>query len=280
MKKLIRFDWAIKKILRSKANFVVLEGLLSELLNDDIKIQSILESESNQETADDKFNRVDLLVKDSKNQLIIIEVQVRKQIDYLQRMAYGTAKVMTEHIKKADKYKKIKKIISINILYFDLGEGADYIYHGLTKLIGIHNNKELKLSKEQYEIFSEYYIINVNKFNDIAKNTLDQWIYFLKNEEVKKNFKAKGLKEAQEILSIMKLPEKEQKKYDRYLESLMDEDSWMLTYYEVPYEEGIKKGRKEEKEKTAILLYKENMPIKKISSITGLSEEEIKKFFE
>ena len=44
-RKLISFDWAIKKILRSKANFEVLEGFLSELLFDDIKIKEILESE-------------------------------------------------------------------------------------------------------------------------------------------------------------------------------------------------------------------------------------------
>jgi len=49
-KKLIRFDWAVKKLLRNKANFVVLEGFLSELLFDDVKIQKILESEGNQET--------------------------------------------------------------------------------------------------------------------------------------------------------------------------------------------------------------------------------------
>jgi hypothetical protein len=58
---LIRFDWAIKRLLRNKANFTVLEGFLSELFYDDIKINKILESESNQESADDKFNRVDIL---------------------------------------------------------------------------------------------------------------------------------------------------------------------------------------------------------------------------
>ena len=47
-KKLIWFDWAVKKLLRNKANFGVLEGFLSELLYDDIKIERILESESNQ----------------------------------------------------------------------------------------------------------------------------------------------------------------------------------------------------------------------------------------
>ena len=43
-RKLISFDWAIKKILRSKANFAVLEGFLSELLFDDITIKEVLES--------------------------------------------------------------------------------------------------------------------------------------------------------------------------------------------------------------------------------------------
>ena len=32
----IRFDWAIKKLLRDKANYVVLEGLISEIFKEDI----------------------------------------------------------------------------------------------------------------------------------------------------------------------------------------------------------------------------------------------------
>jgi len=61
-RKLISFDWAIKRILRSKANFEILEGFLSELLFEDITILEILESESNQEQKDDKFNRLDIKV--------------------------------------------------------------------------------------------------------------------------------------------------------------------------------------------------------------------------
>ncbi len=61
-RKLISFDWAMKKLLRSKANFEILEGFLSELLKEDISILEILESESNKEDSKDKFNRVDLKV--------------------------------------------------------------------------------------------------------------------------------------------------------------------------------------------------------------------------
>ena len=228
-KKLISFDWAIKRLLRNKANFVVLEGFLSELLFDNIKIEQILESEGNQETEDDKFNRVDILTHNSKNEWIIIEIQSIYEIDYFHRMAYGTSKAISENLKKREKYAEIKKVISINIVYFDLGQGEDYIYRGRTDFKGLHQNDILGLSEKQKQtfvkqeiadIFPEYNLVKVNQFNDIAKDTLDEWVYFLKNSEVQDNFKAKGLKEANEVLDIMRLEKEEQYGYNRYLDSL------------------------------------------------------------
>src|ERR1035437_4766453 len=95
-RKLITLDWAMKRLLRSKANFEILEGFLSELLNEDIVILEILESESNKESKADKFNRVDLKVKNSVGEIIIIEVQYEREFDYLQRMLYGTSRAITE----------------------------------------------------------------------------------------------------------------------------------------------------------------------------------------
>lgn len=132
MKNLIRFDWALKRLLRNKANYKVLEGFMSELLNEEITIINILESESNQETEDDKFNRVDLLVENSKKELTIIEIQQRNEYDYFHRMLYGTSKLITEYLKLGEPYSNIRKVYSVNILYFDLGQGEDYIYHGKT----------------------------------------------------------------------------------------------------------------------------------------------------
>jgi predicted transposase/invertase (TIGR01784 family) len=74
-KKLVRFDWAMKYILRNKANFDVLEAFLSNLLKEEIKVLDILESESNMEAENRKFNRVDLKCKDSQGRQIIIEIQ-------------------------------------------------------------------------------------------------------------------------------------------------------------------------------------------------------------
>ena len=228
-RRLISFDWAMNKLLRSKANFEILEGFLSELLRDDIHIMEILESESNKEDARDKFNRVDFKVKNQKDEIVVIEVQYDRELDYLQRILYGTSRVITEHLRESKPYADIVKVISVNILYFDLGQGEDYVYHGSTVFRGIHRHDVLRFSegqqelygqKELYEIFPEYYLVKVNSFDDIAKDSLDEWIYFLKNEEIKEEFSAKGLAKAKSTLDVLKLPEQERAEYERYQEDL------------------------------------------------------------
>jgi predicted transposase/invertase (TIGR01784 family) len=171
-KKLVRFDWAMKKMLRHKANFDILEGFLSELLEEDITIKQILDSESNKETEDDKYSRVDILVENSKDELVIIEVQNSKEYDYFHRMLFGAAKAITEHIKEGQPYAEVKKVISITIAYFDLGQGKDYVYHGTTVFKGIHKHDILTLADKQmelykksniHEIFPEFWVIKVGK---------------------------------------------------------------------------------------------------------------------
>ena len=283
-KRLIRFDWAVKKLLRNKANFVVLEGFLSELLFDDIKIQKILESESNQDTENDKYNRVDILTQNSKNELIIVEIQNTYEIDFFHRMIYGTSKTLIENISLGQPYSEIKKIISINIVYFDLGQGKDYVYKGKTNFEGLHENDTLQLSiqqkqtftkKEISDFFPEYYIIKVNKFNDIAKDTLDEWVYFLKNSEVKDEFKAKGLAEAKEVLDIMRLDKEQQYGYNRYLDYLHYKASEILSLRLVA-EDKVRQDRSVEIAKNAIIKGAEDTFIADITGLTLGQIEEIR----
>ena len=283
-KKLIRFDWAVKKLLRNKTNFVVLEGFLSELLFDDIKIQKILESESNQETDEDKYNRVDILTQNSKNELIIVEIQNTYEIDYFQRMAYGASKALTENLSIGQPYSDIKKVISINIIYFDLGQGKDYIYKGTTNFYGLHEQDILQLSAKQKEtfvqqkvsdIFPEYYIIKVNQFDDIAKDTLDEWIYFFKNSEVKDHFRAKGLSEAKEVLDIMRLDKEQQYGYNRYLDYLHVKASEALTL-KIEAEEKVRQSEKIEIAKNLIDVGLDNATIAKVTGLTLAQIEQLR----
>ena len=296
-RKLITFDWAIKRLLRSKANFGILEGFLSELLKEDITILEVLESESNKNDKADKFNRVDLKVRNSKAEIIIIEIQYDREYDYLQRIFYGVSKTAIEYMEAGSPYAGITKVISINILYFDLGSGTDYIYKGTTNFIGLHQHDRLELNEKQKQLFKkssveslypEYYLIKINRFNDIAKDTLDEWIYFLKNEEIKENFSAKGLKEAEEKLNFMKLPEEEQKAYEHYQEDLHYQASMFESSFGDGYSEGKAEGKVEGKaegiiegidkatKNIALKLAKTGAGIETIAEVTGLTESEIK----
>lgn len=278
---LIRFDWAIKRLLRNKADYSVLEGFLSELLKDDVSIESILESESNQQLDVDKFNRVDILVKNSKSELVIIEIQNESEYDYFHRMLYGTSKVITEYIAVGEPYKNVKKVFSINIVYFDLGQGEDYIYHGKTDFIGIHKSDKLKLSAKQtellggkiepYQIHPEYYVIKVNNFDDVAKDSLDQWIYYLKNNEIKDEFNARGIDKAKELWRVDNLPEEERKRYFKHIDNLHYEAS-MTWSRKVDAEDRI---RREENMQMAKLMNEKGIAFTTIAEITGLAQEDI-----
>ena len=283
-KKLIRFDWAVKKLLRNKANFGILEGFLSELLFEDIRIEKILESEGNQETENDKYNRVDILTQNSKNELIIVEIQNTYEIDFFHRMIYGTSKALIENISLGQPYSEIKKVISINIVYFDLGQGKDYVYKGKTNFEGLHEKDTLQLSiqqkqtftkKEISDFFPEYYIIKVNKFNDIAKDTLDEWVYFLKNSEVKDEFKAKGLAEAKEVLDIMRLDKEQQYGYNRYLDYLHYKASEILSLRLVA-EDKVRQDRNVEIAKNLMIKGSDDTFITDITELTLGQIEEIR----
>ena len=274
--KLICFDWAVKKLLRDKANFDVLEGFLSELLGFDVKIQEILESESNKSHQDDKFNRVDMLVRSNSGELMLIEIQNEAETDYFHRILYGTSKLITEHIKEGEGYVSIKKAISISILYFRLGQGADYVYEYEGKFIGKHLKDTLKPNawqkgkfgiKEVADIFPKYYILKVNNFNDNAKDTLDEWIYFLKNSEVPQNYTAKGLKEAAEKLQIDRLSEEDRKEYQRFKESRWIERDVLET--------AERKGALKQSVNFAKKLIQDKFENEDISNYTGLNSEQI-----
>jgi len=279
-RKLISFDWAIKRILRSKANFDILEGFLSELLKEDIEIIEILESESNQDMLSDKCNRLDLKVKNQNDEIILIEIQYSSELDYLQRILYASSKAITEHMKEGMAYSKISKVISISILYFDFGDGDDYIYKGTTNFIGLHNKTTLKLNEKQKElyktdkvekIYPEYYLIKVRNFDDNAKDTLDEWINFLKNETIPDNPKAKGLLKASQELDYLKMSKEERLIYDKHEKDRHHEAS----IYESTYVIGKIEGEKNKQIEIAKKSLDQGLDLETIKIITGLTDIEL-----
>ena len=249
---LVSFDWAIKYLLRNKADYVILEGFLTTLLGKKINIQSLAESESNKVSEGDKYNRTDVLAEEEDGTLIIIELQFTPEIDYFHRMLFGSSKAIVEHIGEGTDYSEVKKVYSVNVVYFDLGSGKDYIYHGTTTFKGLHYNDELELTEEQKaefakleikDIYPEYYLLKVDRFKNVIKNKIDEWMYFLKNSEIKPKFKAPGLAEAIEKLEYSRLSPKERRAYDRYVDIQRSNESGLYTAKVKGRAEGKIEGR-------------------------------------
>ncbi|MBF0131820.1 MAG: PD-(D/E)XK nuclease family transposase [Magnetococcales bacterium] len=257
-RRLITFDWALKRLLRSKAHFGVLEGLLSELLMTDVQIVEILESESNQDGPIDKSNRVDMKIRNGQGELILIELQLEREHDYLRRLVYALSKTVAEHLRAGDPDAEISKTISISILYFDLGQGRDYIYHGTTSFRGLHTQDELQLNERQknlfirktvQETFPECYLIKVNCFDEVVRTRLDEWIYFLKTGDIRDEFSARGLLEAKKLLNLFNLTDAEWQAYERFQEDLHFQASMVESTYRLGLIEGRKEGLQEGKRK-------------------------------
>ena len=250
----IRFDWAMKRLLRDKANYGVLEGLITTLLGRPIKIQKLLESESNQENEEDKQNRVDVLAEDEQGVLYLIEVQNETELAYFQRMLFGASKLVTEYINRGQGYENVRKVYSINIVYFNLGEGKDIVYHGKTEFRGIHNHELLRLSPfqrqrfavdEVSELYPEYYILKVNDFDRWSRVPLEQWIYFLNTGEIPDDATAPGLGEARQKLKLDHMTREELRAYYRHLDNVIILRDNITTARGEGHLEGKEEGRAE-----------------------------------
>lgn len=306
----IRFDWAMKRLLRDKANYVVLEGFLASLLGKRFKIHRFLESEGNQEDEEDKYNRVDILAESEDGELCIIEVQNSRELSYFHRMLYGVSKAITEYIGLGKPYEEVRKVYSINIVYFELGQGKDYVYHGKTEFVGLHQphdtlklsvrqnekffgNKELDVMKRKAasDLFPEYYVLRVNDFDKVATTPLDEWIEFLKTGNISAKAKAAGLPEARERLRVDALSDQDKQAYYRHMESVRHMKSLFDTSRDEGYEEGmdkglakgmdmglakgLAKGRSERAKEIAKQLKAMGLTTEQIAQATGLTLDEI-----
>jgi predicted transposase/invertase (TIGR01784 family) len=177
-------------------------------------------------------------------------------------------------------------VYSINVVYFDLGSGRDYIYHGTTTFRGLHYNDELELTEEQKaefarleikDIYPEYYLLKVDRFKNVIKNKIDEWMYFLKNSEIKPKFKAPGLAEAIEKLEYSRLSPKERRAYDRYVDAQRSNESTVYTAKLKGKIEGEAIGEARGIKKTAKNMKAKGSKVAFISEVTGLSVEEIEK---
>lgn len=154
-------------------------------------------------------------------------------------------------------YKNIAKVISISLQYFNLGLGNDYLYYGCNRFVGLNTQEPLCLRQQakapngkvylrevniEKEIFPEYYLIQVERFEDQIKKPMAEWFYMLKQVTVADDFQAKNIDQARQKLSVMRMEEKDKRRYDRYLMALASERAVLETAHRAGRLEGQKEG--------------------------------------
>lgn len=227
---------------------------------------------------------MDIKARNSKDEIIIIEIQNTRELYYLERILYGVAKAITEHISLGETYYKVKKIYSISVLYFDIGKGNDYLYYGQNHFVGVHTGDHLQVnvkerdaivSRMPAEIFPEYVLIRVNEFDKVAVTPLEEWMKYLKDGTIRPDTTAPGLSEAREKLKYFSMPPKERMAYDEHLSAVMIQNDVLDSAKLEGKIEGRAEGRDEERFSIARNMKQLGIPVDVIVKSTGLTSGEI-----
>jgi hypothetical protein len=200
---IVSLDYAMKYMLRDKADFGILSGFLSELLCRKVTVDAILESESNKDEPGGKTNRLDLKARMDTGEIAVFEIQFHQLIDFFGKVLFGVSKAIVEQVSTGKLY-DIKKVYSINIAYYDLGAKREYLFSGkFGGFRGLHFvDEQIPFAQASVsgaapvDIHPEYYLILPNMFDDQLRGRFDEWIYALKNSAIRPDFSAAGITEA------------------------------------------------------------------------------------
>ena len=262
------------------------EDLLTDLVNstlrefnfEEVKDLEIIDPFNLSGNIELKESIIDIKAKTKNNETVIIEFQLCGNMDFLKRIFYYISKNIVNEVKEGENYNNVQKIISINLLDFNLKFGDKGKAHRCFKLI---DTKDLNISLDLIQI----HILEVKRFIEIIKNST--------KEELKKNrllswmkfFTSDNLELIEEELKeenqIMNKVIEEYRKFtsdDKMMRAYAARDAFILGQKMMlsrEREDGIEEGIKKEKNLMAKSMKSKNMDIKLISEITGLSVEEI-----
>jgi len=288
-KPLISFDYAIKYLLKNKGDYDIIEGFISALFASQgyppIKINALLDSESNKEELELKKSIADLVVEDSEGNKYIVEIERAYTPNFMHKACFNSSRLVVDGIYGNQDYTTIKKIFHISLLYFSTKEMQKPIYHGKTIIheVDTKHPVDVTIANEGLVIFNtpnvfpEYFFISVPMFDDVINSEIDEWLYVMKHSEIRQGFKSPYMTKVAERLSVIKMSSEERNEYIYYQkQSVHSQDILNAARAEGEFK-GEAKGRAEAIEKTAINMLKEKIDDKLISSVTGYSLEEISK---
>ena len=235
---------------------------------------------------------IDIKAKTKNNETVIIEFQLCGNMDFLKRIFYYISKNVVNEVKEGKNYNNVQKIISINLLDFNLKFGDEGKAHRCFKLI---DTKDLNISLDLIQI----HILEVKRFIEIIKNSTKEelknnrllsWMKFFTSDNLE--LIEEELKEENQIMSKVIEEYKRFTSDDKMMRAYAAREAFLVGQkmmlrreredgFDEGIEEGIKRGIKEGEKNKAISMAKsmktKNMDINLISEITGLTIDEIEK---
>ena len=288
--KLISFDYAMKYILRDKSDYSIIEGFLSALLAtagyNPVKITALLETESNKDEARGKRIVADMIVEDTDGINYIIEIERNEKYNFMHKACFSSSRVIVDSIGQSQDYLNIVKVIHISLLYFDLGGSS--LYHGKTIFRDMDttndDNKPLQLHLKQkdgsmtdlVDIFPEYFVISIPAFHDEINRSIDEWLYMMKNEEIKESFQEKYIKLAAERLDYLKMTTDQKANYMRYQLEMIDVREEIRTAELKAEAKGKVEGKVETLNFAVKSMFTNNISEIDIAKILALSVDEVR----
>ena len=264
-------DFIFKKVFGKKGNESILKDLLEAILKIKIKkIELQAEVELERELIDDKTGVLDIEATIDDNTIIDVEMQMRNQYNMKERSLFYWAGLYYTGLKKKEEYKENKRVITINIVNFDMFKEGPY-------------HEKIELRREYKNILLtnklEIHFIQLSKFLKEGQEEKDkkmwQWLTFICDKNRK------------EVERVMK-ENKEIEKANEELEYLTGDDAvrriaFLREKAERDYisnmsgarEEGIEEGEKKKTIEIAKEMLAKGIEIELIKEITKLSEEEL-----
>ena len=280
-------DYIFKRVFAFEGNESVLKDLLEAILRKDIKTVTIKNPEIIPYEKDEKRGLLDIKAETDDGTILDIEMQMEDEKNTDERGTQYLGKMITEQLKKGDKYKKLKKSIVIFITNYNFLKRNSYHSVGKMKFEETLKEEYVDMGYEKKEQIASKYIefhyIELPKYKreEPSKFTkLDQWMCIFTQNEEGIEMAEKENKEIKRAIDTLDFISEDPKERERHNSIVMAEYNRLTSehnFFEAGVEKGIEKGKKEGVLKTAKAMLKRNMPIETIMEITELTREEIEK---
>lgn len=281
-------DIAFRKIFGSEEHKDILIHFINDILelegNNQIEDVEFLSTIQDPEIASKKQSIVDVLCRDISGTQIIVEMQVAPTKGFEKRAQYYAAKAYSRQLNKGQEedgiYENLKEVIFIAI--------ADYVvFPDKTEFKSDHVILDKSTYEHNLQDFS-FTFIELPKFKkekiEELDTILDKWCYFFKyaantseSDMAKIASSYKTIGDAYEVVNQYNWNEQQLIAYEQEKKRVWDNIAALSYQLDKAEAKGVSKGKTEEKRAIAKNMLSKNYAISDISSITGLSTDEIKK---